>query len=173
VDDGGEPLPRVLVDVLPDVQHAAAGRVDEDAALPAQVLHLRDGDAERGQDHDVAGGHRRVAGGRIRSVGKQADPHPLQASVHVGVVDDLAGEEDAPVGELLPRLVGVLDRALDAVAEAELAGQLQGHGAGPRPVPELPQAVHHRAVVVLREDGPDGRLESEPLLEVRLAHTSV
>ena len=56
VDDGGEAVARVLVHVLPDVQHAAAGGVHQHAALAAQVLHLRHRDAERGQDHHVARG---------------------------------------------------------------------------------------------------------------------
>jgi hypothetical protein len=38
-------------------------------------------------------------------------------------VDDLAGDEDAPVRELLARLVRVFDRAVYAVAEAELLGE--------------------------------------------------
>src|SRR5688500_16694422 len=173
VDDRGVPFARVLVDVLPDVQHASASRVHEHAPLPAQVLHLRDGDAEGGQDDDVPGRDRRVAGGRLGRLREQADAHALEPAVHVRVVDDLAGEEDPAVGELLPRLVGVLDRALHPVAEAELAGQLQGHLARPRAIAELAQAVDHRAVVVVREDGPDGRLEAESLLEVRLAHTSI
>ena len=49
------------------------------------------------------------------------DPHAAQLRVHVRIVDDLADEQQAPVGELAPGLVGVLDRALHAVAEAELA----------------------------------------------------
>ena len=40
------------------------------------------------------------------------------------VVDDLAGEEDVAAGEPRDRLVGVVDGAVDAVAEAELAGEV-------------------------------------------------
>jgi hypothetical protein len=42
--------------------------------------------------------------------------------VDVRVVDDLAGQEYAAIGKLPAGLVGVLDRPLDAIAEAELAG---------------------------------------------------
>ena len=56
-------------------------------------------------------------------------PWRAQPVVDVGIVDDLAGEEDLPVGELEPRLVGVVDGAVDAVAEPELAGQVHGEPA--------------------------------------------
>ena len=53
-------------------------------------------------------------------------PLAAQPIVDVRVVDDLAGQEDAPVGKLLARLVGVVDRAVDAVAEPELAREMDG-----------------------------------------------
>jgi hypothetical protein len=39
-------------------------------------------------------------------------------------VNDFAGQEDAPVGEALTRLVRVIDRSIDAVAESKLAGEM-------------------------------------------------
>ena len=71
-------------------------------------------------------------------VGQDADPERLDAAVHLGVVDDLAGEEDPAVRELLPRLVGVLHRAVDAVAEAELAGELHPHARPRAPCSRAP-----------------------------------
>ena len=59
-------------------------------------------------------------------------PAIAQLIVDVRVVDDLAGEEDVAVGKAPPRLVGVVDRAIDAVAEAELAGEMDGEPAGAR-----------------------------------------
>ncbi len=44
----------------------------------------------------------------------------------MGVVDDLAGEKDVAPGEPRDRLVGIVDGAVDAVAETELAGQVNG-----------------------------------------------
>ncbi len=170
VDDRGKALPRVGVDVLPDVQHAAAGGVHEHAALGAQELHLHHRHPEGGQDHHVLRRHLGVAPVMVGGLGQDADPQALDAAVHVGVVDDLAGEEDPAVGELLAGLVGVLHRPVDPVAEAELAGQAQPDVPCPRGVVEPLQALHHLAVVVLREDRPHHGLEVEALLEVRLAH---
>ena len=66
------------------------------------------------------------------------------------------GQEDPPVRELLPRLVRVLDRAVHAVAEPELAGQLQAEVAGAGRMVQGAQAVDHAARVALGEDGTDG-----------------
>jgi len=41
----------------------------------------------------------------------------------VRVVDDLADEPDAAIRKLVTGLVGVLDGALNAIAEAEFAGE--------------------------------------------------
>ena len=51
-------------------------------------------------------------------------PAGAQLVVDVRVVDDLAGQEDAPVGEPPARLVGVVDRAIDAVAEPEFPREM-------------------------------------------------
>ena len=53
-------------------------------------------------------------------------PWSRSCVVDVRVVDDLAGQEDLPVGKPLARLVGVVDGAIDAVAEAELAREVHG-----------------------------------------------
>ena len=66
-----------------------------------------------------------VADDRILGVGQDHDAHLLQSRVDVRVVDDLAEQEHAAIGKALPRLVGVLDRAIDAVTEPELARQLE------------------------------------------------
>jgi hypothetical protein len=86
---------------------------------------------------DVARQDPGVALGRVLRVGQDADVHVLDARVDVGVVDDLPRQEDAPVRELLARLVRVLDRAVDAVAEAELAGEGQGELARPGEYPSV------------------------------------
>ena len=56
-------------------------------------------------------------------------PARPQLLVDVGVVDDLAGQEHPLIGEPLPGLVGVIDRAIDAIAEAELPRQVDGQPA--------------------------------------------
>ena len=59
----------------------------------------------------------------VRPVMQELDAHLLELPVHVRIVDDLAHQQEPPVGELVAGLVGVVDRAIHAVAEAELAGQ--------------------------------------------------
>jgi hypothetical protein len=77
--------------------------------------------AERRQDDDVL----RVHGGEVERavrVGHEdLDPHAPEFRVDVRVVDDLANEQQPPIGELPARLIGVLHRALHPVAESELA----------------------------------------------------
>ena len=168
VDHRGEAVARVAVHVLPDVEHAAAGGVDEHAALCAQVLHLGHRDAERRQDHDVRLLDAGVAlFGGVFVVG-DPDPERLDPPVDLRVVDDLAREEDAAVRELLARFVGVLDRAVDAVAEAELAGELDPDLAGPRRVAQLLEPLHDLRVIALGEHRAHDGLEVEALLEVGL-----
>ena len=62
---------------------------------------------------------------------------PLRAQpiVDVRVVDDFAGQEDAAIGKPLARLIRVVDGAIDAVAEAELAREMDREAA--RPIPEV------------------------------------
>jgi hypothetical protein len=97
VDQAGEAVARVAVDALPHVQHRAAGRVDDDAPLAAQRLEVVDRDAERGQDDDV-GGLDAVVVEPLPLLSEEVDHHLALLGVDVGVVDDLAGEEDPPLG---------------------------------------------------------------------------
>ena len=68
----------------------------------------------------------------IDSPGSRQEPDALRAQliVDVRVVDDLAGQDDRRDRETLARLVGVIDRAIDAVAEAELAREMDRQPAG-------------------------------------------
>ena len=63
-------------------------------------------------------------------VAQKLDALGAQPIVDVRVVDDLAGQEHAAVGKSLARLVGVVDRAIDAVAEAEFAREMNREAAG-------------------------------------------
>ena len=96
----------------------------------------------------------------------------MDAPVDVGVVDDLPGEEDAPVRELLARLVGILHCAIYSVAEAELTRQLEAHVASAGGIVQLLDTVNDLAVVALFEQRRDRLAELEAALEVRLAHQS-
>ena len=123
VDDGGEAVLRVAHDVLPDVQHGSARRVDERAAAGGEVDHVLDRDAEGRKDDDVVRAEIALAFG---GVAQEADAARAQPLVDVGVVDDLAGEKDVAPGKWRDRLVRVVDGAVDAVAEAELPRQVDG-----------------------------------------------
>ncbi len=56
-------------------------------------------------------------------------PCRAELVVDVRVMDDFAGQEDGAVREAAPRLVGVVDGPIDAVAEAELAREMNGEPA--------------------------------------------
>src|SRR6185312_13656321 len=167
VNDRGESVARVALDALPDVEHRTAGRVDEHTALVAQRGKVVDRDAEGGKNDDVLRRDRAEVE-RAGGIGprQNLDAHVAQASVHHRVVDDLADEIDAPIGKLATRLVGVLDRALHAVAEAEFASQPDRDVADlEREVARLEQ-VDDPPVVVGGELALDLGLEPESLAEI-------
>src|SRR5690348_14472872 len=91
-------------------------------------------------------------------------PQPL---IDVRVVDDLAGQEDLALRELAPGLIGVIDRALDAVAEAELAREPNGDVAGRERVVALLEEIDEPPVIGSRELALDLVLEAESLPEIR------
>ena len=66
---------------------------------------------------------------RLALIAEEANALRTKLVVDVRVVDDFAGQEDGAVREAAPRLVGVVDGAIDAVAEAELAREMDGEPA--------------------------------------------
>ena len=88
-----------------------------------------------------------------------------QLVVDVRVVDDLAGEMDPPIGKLLASLVGVVDRAIDAVAEAEFPGQVEGEASLFVPVVAPTHLVDEGAVVRGGQLTRDGLFHVEALAE--------
>jgi len=48
----------------------------------------------------------------------------------VGVVNDFAGQEDLPIWKTVASLIRVVDRAVDAIAEAELAREMDDESPG-------------------------------------------
>ena len=67
---------------------------------------------------------------RFDGIGQKADALRAQLIVDVRVVDDFAGQKDVAVGKPVPRLIGVVDGAVHAVAEPELTGQKNGQAPG-------------------------------------------
>ena len=111
----------------------------------------------------TSSGPRRV--GSLTRVGEEADAGRAQPIVHVRVVDDLAGQEDVAPGEPPARLVGVVDGAVDAVAEAELAREVDGQAAGFELIVVGADVVDDRAVVGGGQLAGDGLLHVEALAE--------
>ena len=70
------------------------------------------------------------------------------------------------IGKLPPRLIGVLDRALDAVAEAELLREPDGDVLDRERVVVLAQRVDDAPVVVGGQVALDVRLEAEAFAEI-------
>ncbi len=173
VDHGGDVVLRVGEDAPPDVHDRAAGRVDEDAALPAEDLEVLGADTEGRDDHHVLGRHvgERVAALPVRAV-EEPDAELDEPPVHERVVDDLVRYVDRLPREVPVRLVGEVDRAVDAVAEAELLRELEGHAPAREREPVLADPVHEPAVVVVPEDVLYLLLETEAFLDVegRIRH---
>ena len=162
MNDGREPVLGVPHDVLPDVQDRSARGVDERAALARQARHLADGHAKGRKNHHVVFPE---TVGAFAGVGQEANALAPQPIVDVRVVDDFAGQEDVSSGEAPPRLVGVVDRAVHAIAKAELASEVDDQPAAG--VLEIARAdtIDERAVVRRRELTRDGFLHVEALAE--------
>ena len=62
---------------------------------------------------------------RFAGVAEEPDAERPQLVVDVRVVDDFAGQEDRAIGKAGAGLIGVVDRAIDAIAEPELPREVQ------------------------------------------------
>src|SRR5207253_1962449 len=87
-------------------------------------------------------------GGGTR-VAQELNAEAAQPIVDVRVVNDLACEKHAAIGKALPGLIGVVDRAIHAVAKAELAREMNGEPAGLMEEPVGLDAFDQVAVIVL------------------------
>src|SRR5882762_435385 len=172
VDQGGEAVARVHLDALPDVQDRSARRVDEHAADRAQALEVPHRHAKRRENHDVAGAHGAEVELTIppfRPV-QEFDAHRGEVLVDARVVDDLADQERALAGKLGARFVRILDRAVHAVTEAELAGEPECHVADLQRVSRLADEIDDTAVIIGRKRAFDRAFEAEAFAEVGLFH---
>ncbi len=88
----------------------------------------------------------------VEALREEAYVHLAQAGVHGGVVDHVPRDVDAPVGELLAGLEGVVHGPVHPVAEPELVGEPDGEALRREDVAVLAQPVHDlRAVVAVEE----------------------
>jgi hypothetical protein len=76
-------------------------------------------------------------------------------------VNDLAGQEDLTIGKPVTSLIRVVDRAGDALAEAELAREMDDEPPGPELVLRFLDGGHQAAAVAAGEDVRDFVLEVE------------
>ena len=86
------------------------------------------------------------------------------------VVNDLAGEKDAVVRKLRHGLIGILDGALHAVAEAKLHGEQEGQTARFETEAVCPHEIDDLAAIVFLELRTDFGTKAKSLLKVRLFH---
>jgi len=86
----------------------------------------------------------------------------------VGIVDDLAHEDDTTVGELAARLVRILDGPVHAVAEAEALRQPEVEPPHVQSMAARLDEAHQRAAVLGLEERLDLVLEAEPAPEIGL-----
>ena len=110
--------------------------------------------------------------GILVRIGKETDVLGAQLIVDVRVVDDFAGQEDVAIGEALARLIGIVDGAIDAVAEAEFTRENNREPSAGKAVVVRFDLLNEIAVVALRQDPGDGVLEVESLSkDDRLRHS--
>src|SRR5205085_4807590 len=88
-----------------------------------------------------------------------------QLLVDVRIVNDLAGQEYRAAGETPPGLVRIIDCALHAVTEAELAREMEHEAARFEAEVVGADAIDERAVVRRRELTGNGLLHVEALAE--------
>ena len=150
VDDAGEAARGVARYALPHREDRPAGRVDHDALLLLELLDPVYRGAEGRQENHVFGGEafERLLGGAFEAGGEELYPHLAQPVVHGGVVDHVPRDEDAPVGELLARLEGVVHGPVDPVAEPELVGEPDREPLGLEEVAVLADPVDDLGAVV-------------------------
>src|SRR6266567_4482199 len=167
VNERRDPAARIALDTFPHVEHGAAGRIDEHAADRPQRVEIGDRHPERRKDHGVFGPNAaEVEGSGRGGAAKDLDAHLFEPGVYVRIVDDLANKDNATIRKLAPSLVGVLDRALYAITEAEFPRQFDRYVADREPVVAATQQVDNVAVIIRGELVLDFGLEPETLSEI-------
>jgi hypothetical protein len=102
---------------------------------------------------------------RLAGIAQEADAHRAQLIVDVRVMDDLAGQKHGAIGKAAARLVGVIDRPVDAVTEPELAREANRQPAGSISEVLRFDAVNQVAVIARRQHAGHGMLQVEALAE--------
>ena len=95
--------------------------------------------------------------GVLLLAGEELDAHGADLVVHLGVVDDLAEDINRLIGKDLAGGVGQVNGPLDAVAEAEFLGQLDGQIAGREHMAAGANALDQVAAIMRQHLGLDRR----------------
>ena len=93
--------------------------------MTLDFLNKRYGRAECWHDHDILRSKILDVGapGLIEQI---PDPEGGDLCIHLGIVDDLADQEETGLGKDFPSSVGQINRPLDTVTKAKLLGQTEG-----------------------------------------------
>ena len=136
MNERSEPISRVALNSLPDVEHRSTRRVNQHASDLTKDFEVPDRHTERRQDHYILGLHPTeidVPASRfpLRASPfprhEERDTHRPEFRVHVRVMDDLTGQINGTIRELLSGLVGVVDCPFDPITEPKLLGQTDGY----------------------------------------------
>lgn len=120
VNDRRESLLLVLVDHVPDLGYPRAGRVDDFNILLVKVGHFLNRRTKGGQDDDIPVLDRLEILLALAQLFNKLDIHGRQVVVDFGVVNQLVGDVDPAVGEVIDRLVGESNASFDAPAKAKV-----------------------------------------------------
>ena len=88
-----------------------------------------------------------------------------QLPVHVGIVNDLAGQVHGPVRVLQPGLVGVVNGAVDPVAKSELTREPNGQSSRAMRVAGGLDLLDSGTVIIIGQSAGDRVLKIEPFAE--------
>jgi hypothetical protein len=132
-----------------------------------KALQLGDGYAKCRQNHDVVRAEGFVGFARVA---QKADTLRAELIVDMRVVDDFARQVDRVVWKATARLVGVVDGAIDAVAEAELPCEVHREPTRLVPVTRVLDLLNQKAVVTLRENARNFVFEIEALAKNNWRH---
>ena len=135
-----------------------------------ELLELLDRDTEGRQNDDI--GNVDLLN-RLSRITQEADAGVTQPTVNLRVVDDLTGQEDPTVGESSARLIGVVDGAVDAVAETELGSKTDHQTAFLPSELRALDLVDELAVIILGECARYLVLEIEAFSEDRCSHAAL
>jgi hypothetical protein len=129
VNDAGDFVLGVLTHAFPDAHDVTAGGIDEATTFFFQFFAGRNFGAEGGDDDDIVF-FEILDVGIFFFAGKELDAHGADLIVDLRVMNNLAENVDGLIGEDLASRISEVDGAFDAVAEAELLGELDGEIAG-------------------------------------------